>query len=260
MTRMLSFALALAALGAGVILTMGVFSLGRHIGLPPIPPVLAALITGLFAMLIAWRVLPKWWRPVLLIMPFATVLSFSISPWWFFAASILLIALQWNAVFTRIPLYRSDKIVAQSLTHFMQFRGYRSLLDIGCGDGRLLMRMARDRPEANFVGIESAPVLYLIAYWRCRNQPNCQILFGDFWKLSWAPYDVVFSFLSPEPMLWVWRKAGREMGAQGVLLSLAFAVPGIEENGLLPAQHFDIYLYEQGASRPSDSEDKKNDS
>ncbi len=261
MTRFLSFALALTALCAGVILTVSILYVSEQNGVPRAPPLLAGLMAGLFAMLIGWRLLAAWWRPVLFLMPIATVLSFSISPWWFFAVSVLLIALQWNAVFNRIPLYRSDKMVGHRLTDFMQSRGYQSLLDIGCGDGRLLVRMAKACPNANFVGIESAPILYLIAYLRCLKQPNCQILFGDFWKRSWAPYDVVFAFLSPEPMLWVWRKAGRDMGEHSALLSLAFAVPGIEEDGLLPAQHFDLYLYEQrGGHQHADSMGKKKDS
>jgi SAM-dependent methyltransferase len=151
-------------------------------------------------------------------------------------------------------------MVGQTLTDFMDANGYLSLLDIGCGDGRLLMRLAQKHPNRHFVGIESAPVLFLIAYWRSRKQPNCQIKFGDFWKISWAPFDVVFAFLSPEPMLWVWRKAERDMRENSALLSLAFTVPGIEEDSILPAQQFDLFLYQHRTRRLHHHPDKKNDS
>lgn len=260
MPRLISFAIAVASLGGGMALTAGLLFLGNQYHLPHTPLPFAALLTGGFAMMIAWRLLPSWWRPVLFLMPIATVLSFTVNPWWFFAGAVVLIALQWNAIFTRIPLYRSDKMVSQSLTHFMDSRGYRSLLDIGCGDGRLLMHLAKAHPERTFVGIESAPILYFIAYLRCRKQANCDIRFGDFWKFSWSPYDVVFAFLSPEPMLWVWRKAERDMRENSALLSLAFSVPGVEEDGLLPAQQFDLYLYQRRTHGNRTTSETKKDS
>lgn len=243
MPRLLGFALALIALSLGVGSTAGLIYVIRDSDLPHVPLWLAAMMAGVLAMIFGWRLLPAWWRPVLLVMPLAALLSLTINPLWFLAASLLLMALQWNAIFSRIPLYRSDAMVSRVLADLMIGGSYPSLLDIGCGDGRLLLRLSQALPDAQIVGIESAPVLYLIARWRCRKQSNCAIYFGDFWKLDWSPYSVVFAFLSPEPMLQVWRKAGREMNRNAVLLSLAFPVPGIEESRLVPAQHFDLYLY-----------------
>ncbi len=243
MPRLLGFVLALIVLSLGVAITAGLLYLLRDKGLPHLPLWLAAIVAGVLAMTFGWRLLPSWWRPVLLAMPLAALLSLTINPVWFLVAAVILMALQWNAIFNRIPLYRSDAMVSRVLADFMLEEKHHSLLDIGCGDGRLLLRLSQALPDAQFVGIESAPVLYLIARWRCRKQSNCTIHFGDFWKMDWSPYDVVFAFLSPEPMLQVWRKAGREMKANAVLLSLAFSVPGIEESRLVPAQHFDMYLY-----------------
>lgn len=246
MPRLLGFVIAIIVLCLGVVITAGMLYLLHRTdsSFPAVPLWFAAVIAGVLAMGFGWRVLPAWWRPVLLFMPLTALLSLTINPWWFLVAAVVLMALQWNAIFHRIPLYRSDAVVSQSLVDFMIEAKHSALLDLGCGDGRLLLRLSRALPERRFVGIESAPVLYLIARWRCRKQSNCTILFGDFWKMDWSPYDIVFAFLSPEPMLRVWRKAGREMNSHAVLLSLAFPVPGIDESRLLPAQHFDIYVYD----------------
>lgn len=243
MPRLLGFAIALIVLSLGVALTAGLLYLLRDHPWAHLPLWVVAIIAGVFAMSFGWRLLPSWWRPVLLVMPLAALLSLTINPLWFLLAALVLMALQWNAIFNRIPLYRSDAQVSHAIADLMTQEHFTSLLDIGCGDGRLLLRLSQQHPESQFVGVESAPVLYLIARWRCRKQVNCTILFGDFWKLDWSPYDIVFAFLSPEPMLQVWRKAGREMSAKGVLLSLAFPVPGIEEERLVPAHNFDMYLY-----------------
>jgi SAM-dependent methyltransferase len=244
MPRLLGFVLALIVLSLGVALTAGLLYVLRDSDGPHLPLWVAAIMAGALAMSFGWRLLPSWWRPVLLVMPLAALLSLTINPIWFLLAALVLMALQWNAIFNRIPLYRSDEMVSRVIADLMAQEKFRSLLDIGCGDGRLLLRLSKALPDAQFVGVESAPVLYLVARWRCRKQANCVIHFGDFWKLDWSPYDVVFAFLSPEPMLRVWRKAGREMEANAVLLSLAFVVPGIEESRLVPAQHFDMYLYQ----------------
>ncbi|MHB8921199.1 MAG: class I SAM-dependent methyltransferase [Halothiobacillus sp.] len=243
MPRIFGFILALVSFSLGIALAMSVVYALKFTGLPHVPIWLMAMMSGVFSMLITWRLLPTWWRAVLLVLPLAALLSLSINSWWWLFAAILLMAFQWNAIFTRIPLYRSDAMVAQVLVDYMRRDQQKSLLDLGCGDGRLLWRMAQALPECTFVGIESAPVLYAISRWRCRNQPNCRIWFGDFWKRSWAEFDVVFAFLSPEPMLPVWRKRLREGEKHSVLISLAFTVPGIEARELLPAHQFDMHLY-----------------
>lgn len=243
MPRSLGFILALVSFGLGIGFSFGLIYLLQIAQWPRTPIWVFAILSGIVSMLITWRVLPSWWRPVLLVLPLAALFSLSINSWWWLFAAILLLAFQWNAIFTRIPLYRSDAMVAQVLVSYMRRDLQKSLLDLGCGDGRLLWRMAQAQPDCQFVGIESAPLLYLIARWRCRNQPNCRIEFGDFWARSWAEFDVVFAFLSPEPMLPVWRKRLREGGEGAVLVSLAFTVPGIEASELLPAYQFDMHLY-----------------
>lgn len=243
LARMRTLGLGLLSLAAGVGFASAlVISLRQNWGvvLPVLP---AALIAGLAAMIMGWRFLPRWWRPVLATAPLGLVSLLYISPWWYLGAAVLLAAVQWNAIATRIPLYRSDATVAATLVRYMQASGFHRFVDLGCGDGRLLLRMARMMPDSRFVGVESAPVLYAIARWRCRHQANCEIQFGDFWKMDWSVFDLVFCFLSPEPMLRVWRKARREMAESGCLMSLAFEVPGIVPSSMIETPAFDLYEY-----------------
>jgi len=243
LSRMRTLGLGLLTLAAGLVFASGlVISLKQKWGviLPVIP---AAIIAGLIAMILGWRFLPRWWRPVLAIAPLGLVSLLYISPLWFLGAAVLLAAVQWNAVATRIPLYRSDASVAATLVQQMQGSGYQRFIDLGCGDGRLLLRMAKAMPGGRFEGVESAPILYAIARWRCRHQSNCEIHFGDFWKIDWGAFDLVFCFLSPEPMLRVWRKARREMAESGCLMSLAFEVPAIAASKMIGTPAFDLYEY-----------------
>lgn len=252
--RLRTLALAFGSMVVGVVAAAAIVIALRQSSGMLIPVIPAAFIAGLIAMTVGWRLLPAWWRPVLVLGPLGLVSLLYVNPWFYLGAAVLLGALQWNAIATRIPLYRSDASVAQTLVTEMQSKGYRRFLDLGCGDGRLLLRMAQAMPEATFSGIESAPVLYLVARWRCRSQENCRIHFGDFWKLDWSGFDLVFGFLSPEPMLKVWRKAIREMKQDGVLMSLAFEVPGIEVSRMLETPAFDLYIYQHADLQKSSSD------
>ncbi|MFO7809606.1 hypothetical protein [Guyparkeria sp.] len=202
-----------------------------------------ASLAGVLAMGLGWRFLPAWWRGVLLLGPLVMWGGLQIHPGWFLAAAVVLLLVQINAIRHRIPLYRSGSAVINVLDAEIRRQGVHRLADMGCGDAHVIAALAKRFPELGFVGFETAPLLYLVARWRCRRLPNCRVIFRDFWRQSWGQYDAVFTFLSPEPMLRVWRKCQREQPKGGVLYSLAFEVPRIEAEVRMSAGRFDLYRY-----------------
>ena len=60
----------------------------------------------------------------------------------------------------------------------------------------------------------------------CRQLPNIEIRYGDFWSQPLGDYGLVYAFLSPDPMPRLWDKAGIEMKPGALLVSNSFAVPG----------------------------------
>jgi hypothetical protein len=75
---------------------------------------------------------------------------------------------------------------------------------------------------------------------------NARILYGDFWRRSLAPYDMVYVFLSPAPMSAVFEKAKAEMSPGSLLVSNSFAVEGIEPSEvrmLDDGRRTRLYLY-----------------
>ncbi|QGT78570.1 hypothetical protein GM160_06475 [Guyparkeria halophila] len=206
-------------------------------------PWLIAGVAGVLAMTMGWRLLPSWWRGVLLLAPLVMWGGLQIHPGWFLAAAVVLLLVQFNAIRHRVPLYRSGTAVIDALEREIRERDIHHLADMGCGDGHLIAALARRLPEVHFTGYETAPVLYLAARWRCRRQANCRVEFRDFWRDTWSDFDAVFTFLSPEPMLRIWRKCQREFAEGGALYSLAFEVPGIEAEALIGAGRFDLHRY-----------------
>jgi len=70
------------------------------------------------------------------------------------------------------------------------------LVDIGCGDGRVLKAAAK-RYAVRAVGFEVNPLAYLLALIRTLGMKSVEVRYGDFWKPTCGKRTVVFCYLSP---------------------------------------------------------------
>ncbi|MFN4148549.1 MAG: class I SAM-dependent methyltransferase [Rhodocyclaceae bacterium] len=191
-------------------------------------PLLIALLQGGLAAMIALKLRsPRWWIPIhLAFMPLVVfVHGLDIAPGWFLAAFVLLLLVFWRTDRSRVPLYLTNQATAEALLKLLPATPCR-FLDLGCGDGGLLRRLALARPDCLFTGIEHAPLPWLIARLRTMGLANVMIRRGDFWTVPLGGHAVVYAFLSPAPMPQLWVKAKREMSPGSLLVSNSFAVPG----------------------------------
>lgn len=192
-------------------------------------PLLLAAGQGLLAATVAALLRsPPWWLPIHAMFVPAVVLAnrLDIAPIWYLGAFVLTLAIFWRTDRSQVPLYLSNRTTADALLGLLPTTPCR-LLDLGCGDGTLLKRLALARPDCRFVGIEHAPLTWAWARFRCRGLTNCRIVRGDFWSVPLSSYDVVYAFLSPVPMARLWQKARTEMDDDARLISNSFAVPDV---------------------------------
>lgn len=194
---------------------------------------LAFVQGGCAAVIARWLRSPPWWIAIhLVFLPgIIALLRLNLPPWLYLAAFLLSLLLFWRTDLSRVPLFLSSPAVAEALA--AQLAHGATLLDLGCGDGRLLAQLARLRRDCRLTGIEHAPLPWLIARWRCRRLPNVTIRYGDFWREPLSAYDVVYAFLSPAPMPTLWAKACAEMRPAALLISNSFAVPGIPPEAVI---------------------------
>lgn len=172
----------------------------------------------------------RWWlaihlgfSPLLLLAP-----ALGIAPGWYLAAFALLALIYWSSFRTRVPLYLSNHATATAVAGLLAPDRPQRVLDLGSGTGSLLLPLARLRPDCEFTGLETAPAPYLVSCMRAQRLHNLRFARSDFFRHSWAGYDLIYSFLSPVPMKQVWDKARREMDEHCVLVSNSFAIPGVE--------------------------------
>jgi len=120
------------------------------------------------------------------------------------------------------------------------------LVDIGCGDGRVL-RGARRCYDVRALGFEVNPLAYLAARLRTLGLSGVEIRYADFWKAGLGEADVVFCYLFPDVMKHLAEKLAAELRPGTRVVSCNFPLPGWTPQEILrpdSSLHGDpIYLY-----------------
>lgn len=219
---------ALLAQIAGALMAFSLIWLGR--AFIQLPLFHIALLQGICAALVSWRCgAPRWWWLInLLFTPLLVLaLALNIAPGWYLLAFVLTLLVFWRTDKSRVPLYLSNADTAAAVVSLLPAQGC-NFIDLGCGDGRLLSRLAVARPDCRFTGIEHAPLTWLLAKGLNLRHANVLIRYGDFWQQNLGAFDVVYAFLSPAPMPALADKAQAEMEAGKLLISNSFPIPGQE--------------------------------
>ncbi|GKT12452.1 MAG: hypothetical protein ISEC1_P1430 [Thiomicrorhabdus sp.] len=215
---------------------------------PPYFAVLLVAAQGGLAALLTYRLgLPYWWRWIQFLMPlglYAGILL-AFDPVW----ALLILVLVWlffsNAITERVPLYFTNATTRYALKELVKTKRSVHFVDLGCGFASNVIFMSKQDEVAVSHGVETAPFPYLLSKLRT-------ILFGgqtfaqDIWKTDLANYDVVYAFLSPEPMEKLWDKVSHEMNAGSLFISNSFAVPSIDPSEvweLADKRRTKLYIY-----------------
>ena len=193
----------------------------------------------------------RWWLPIhLAFLPGMVLVSgLQLASGWFLAAFLILMLIYWSTFLTRVPLYLSNAATAQALLELIPVEAGWHVGDAGCGTGSLLARLARSRPASQFVGVEIAPLPWLMAWLRVRQLANVRVRRTSFWHWSFRGQDMVYVFLSPVPMARIWEKACAEMAPGTVLVSNSFAIPEVPPERIIQVpdrRQTCLYLYRVG--------------
>ena len=193
-------------------------------------PETALAIGGVALLLASLTRQAWWWRLIhLLFAPLAWAVSgLAIDPGWFLLLLMLMLLVYRGALGGQVPLYFSNRPTAAALAELTTDLPGLRLLDVGAGVGSVLCPLARQRPDAQFTGVENAPATWLVGRLRTAGLANCDWRWGDLWRTDFAGYNVVYAFLSPAPMATLWEKIQREMPKGSLFVSNSFAVPGVD--------------------------------
>ena len=204
------------------------------VGVPQ--PVLALFVGLVAAALAVYLKLPSWWRLInLLFVPLLWLgLAAELDSRWFLAGFVLLALTSLGAVRTRVPLYLSSDSAAAELARRLPKNG--RLMDLGCGLGGPLAKVATSRPDARLAGVEAAPLNWLIARIRLMGRADVQL--DSLWEADLSECDVVYAYLSPAPMARLWQKVQAEMKPGSLFVSNSFPVPGVSFDEVVELDDF----------------------
>jgi hypothetical protein len=201
----------------------------------------AALAQGSWAALLSLALarrlkLAAWWHAIAFLFPPVVLLAqmsadaFALPPALFLGVFLFMLLLYWSTFRTQVPYYPSGRgawdVVAAELPAPVPSRPL-SVIDVGSGLGGFVIDLARRRPDCAVSGIELAPLPWLASAVRARlGGSRARFLRGDYERLDFGAYDVVFAYLSPAAMEGLWRKAAAEMRPGSMLFSYEFTIPG----------------------------------
>lgn len=187
------------------------------------------LIQGLLAMTITWKLgLARWWRPIQLLFPVALLAATALQlpPWIFLALFLVLLGWYWSTFRTQVPYYPSTEPVWRAVAALLPRERALRVIDVGSGLGGMALHLAAARPRADVSGIELAPLPWLVSTLRAALAGSrARFVRGDYERLDFGDYDLVFAYLSPAAMPGLWHKAQREMRAGALLVSYEFEIP-----------------------------------
>lgn len=191
------------------------------------PAIVFAVLTGTMAAVISYRChLAWWWMPIQLLFTPALLAAntLPIPPVAFLIIFLVLLGVFWNTFRTQVPLFLSGPAVWDAVEVLLPTRPVRCI-DIGSGLGGVVLALAACRRDCEFVGVELAPLPWLISAIRGRmRRSSARFIRRDYYTLDLADYDVVFAYLSPAAMPAVWQQARAQMRSGSMLISYAFGL------------------------------------
>ena len=105
-----------------------------------------------------------------------------------------------GAVIAPVPFVPVSSTVTDALPELLKLNSNSVLYDLGCGNARVLMRMALVSPYKKMIGVEKAPLPYLLARWHLfLDKPrDVTVLYKDIFKVPIADATHIFMYMFPK--------------------------------------------------------------
>ena len=163
---------------------------------------------------------------------------------------ILLLLLMASAlvhVYFLVPYVPTRKRVAKKMIEVAGLKPGEHVVDLGCGDGRLLLYAER-AAHVRGVGFELAPLVYFLARIRkLITHAKYTLHFQNLFKADLHDADVIFCYLIPEIMPRLVEKILKECKKGTRVISNTFKIPGLTVSRVIArddAAHLPtIYVY-----------------
>lgn len=132
-----------------------------------------------------------------------------------------------HLVVLRVPYIPTSRAIVQAMVQLARLQGRETVIDLGAGDGRILIEAVRSYPGITAIGIEYVPTVWLLGtfvIWRSRIPVTLRL--GDALTADVANADVIFLYVLPSLMHKLEQKFQKELRKGTVIVSHSFSFPG----------------------------------
>ncbi len=146
-----------------------------------------------------------------------------------------------------VPSHRSD--IRELFTDGMKLKESDTVLDIGAGDGVVLIEAAKAGARA--IGYEINPLLVLVALWRTRKyRDRISVVWANAWRRvpSEDIITVLYAFGDGRDIKKMYQLAKKQARAQQekiTFVSYAFSVPEIKGTEVGPYMVYEVFTDDQ---------------
>lgn len=132
-----------------------------------------------------------------------------------------------------VPTLRDNMMAAFSL---LDLKPGETLIEVGSGDGRMLLEAARRGYTA--VGYELNPLLVIVSLWRTRKyRDTVRVIWGNAFKRRWPEAQGVYVFGVAFIMPRLYKKITQEIDHPIKVVSFGFEFADTEKNATQKGMH-----------------------
>ena len=133
----------------------------------------------------------------------------------------------------RVVYYPSKKEFVDYLVRVLEPPSGAKILDLGCGDSRILDGFGKHYDDIYLYGIDIDPNLIEISRSRLsRYGDRAKLFVGDMYREALDKYDIVYAYLTKDALSHLRPKIVKLLMSGGLLVTHDYPVPGLEPNRL----------------------------
>lgn len=146
----------------------------------------------------------------------------------FFTAALALTMIL-NLFVLQVPYVPTSVNVARAMVKIAGLKGHETVMDLGAGDGRVLIEASKIHPGLTAIGIEYVPTVWIIGKMHIRwHGASVQLRLGDALKADVSGAHAIFLYLSPNLMQKLQAKFDAELPKGTSVISHTFKFAGRE--------------------------------